>query len=147
MLEQGSCDNLGSAELEGQCLMWWMLKGVDLVLRPDLLLEATDAALRSVYAKQGAAVPRGLGIGCGGSGSSDAEEEGGGGGGGGRGAAQKGSKGRLREGNGSGGSALREEEQRRDRQALLRGDRMQQADDGRGSASAHHPETPEYFAM
>ena len=158
MLEQGSCDNLGSAELEGQCLMWWLLKGCDLVLRPELMLEATDAALRSLYAKQSVSVPRGLGIGSGSGGSGgDAEEEegdgGGGGGGGGReavqnAAAEKGSKGRLR--GGGGGGAAREEEgdRRRDQPvlALLGGDGAQ-VNDGRGPASAHHPATPEYFAM
>ncbi|KAL4419821.1 hypothetical protein ABPG75_006919 [Micractinium tetrahymenae] len=56
VLERGNCKVLGDP-LKGHCLMWWLLKNGNVVLRPELLIDALDRAVEAVFAKRGLPLP------------------------------------------------------------------------------------------
>lgn len=61
ILEEGTCSHLQTEELKQHCEMWWLHKNISLMLHPELIIEATDAAVKELFTKQERPIPAELG--------------------------------------------------------------------------------------
>ncbi|GAB4821938.1 hypothetical protein N2152v2_008984 [Parachlorella kessleri] len=60
ILEEGTCSHLPEGPRQYHCLMWWFLKNINLVLKPELLVPQVDAAIADLYSKLDRRLPEGF---------------------------------------------------------------------------------------
>jgi hypothetical protein len=57
IIEEGTCLHLQTEELKQHCEMWWLHKNISLMLNPEMIIEATDTAVKDLFTKQGKPIP------------------------------------------------------------------------------------------